>query len=109
MPCEWLTEFRDEYAQLRARRADIAHEYRDFARDLVHYCDGATTRPRFRPKDLATSIPPLEHIYGTASIKPPVQRQLASIVHHEGWLACVSANRSQDAHSAELGTGVLRF
>ena len=70
-PCEWLSELRTEYASLRLRRGAIASAYDDFAKDLVHYCDGATTRPRFRPKDLqasATSVPPLHLIFGIASI-----------------------------------------
>ena len=109
--CEWLSELRNEYAALRMRRGAIARTYGDYAKDLVHYCDGATTRPRFRPKDLvqATSVPPLDHIYGIASKKPPAQRQLASIVHHEDWLACVLANQAADFAAAADHTATRRL
>jgi hypothetical protein len=40
--CEWLSELRNEYAALRMRRGAIARTYGDYAKDLVHYCDGAT-------------------------------------------------------------------
>ena len=109
-PSPWLSELRTEYAALRARRGAIASTYTDFARDLVHYCDGSTTRPRFRPKDLApdTSVPPMELIFGMASKKPPAQRQLASIVHHEGWLACVMANQAADTAAVAGRTATHR-
>ena len=108
--CEWLSELRTEYASLRLRRGAIASTYDDYAKDLVHYCDGATTRPRFRPKDLAssTSVPPLHLIFGVASKNPPAQRQLASIVHHEDWLACVAANQAADAAALADHTATRR-
>jgi hypothetical protein len=105
-PCTWLCELRTEYESLRTRRRAISSTYSEYAKDLVHYCDGATVRPRFRPKDLASaaSVPPLELIFDSASKKPPAQRQLASIGYHEDWLVCVAANQAADA--AALADGV---
>jgi hypothetical protein len=55
---------------------------------------------RFRPRDLASraAIPPLECVLGVNSVtKPASQRQLVSIVHHEGWLLAYEAAHSMDS------------
>ena len=38
----------------------------------------------------------------------PAQRQLASIDHHEGWLACVAANQAADAAALANHTATRR-
>ena len=108
--CVWLAELRTEYETLRMRRHAVAEEYRTYAKDLLHYCDGETTRPRFRPQDLAPAkaTPPLKDTLDDTSIHPPAQRQLASIVYHEWWLACVAANRDADERDAAAGTATRR-
>ena len=107
----WVCELRDAYEDLRTRAAAVHSQYREFASDLVHYCDGDSTRPRFRPADLVpmSALPPLKHILDGTSNKLPAQRQLASIVHHEDWLACVAANRAADAAALAAGTAARRL
>ena len=80
--------------------------YEGYKCDLHHYCDGKTVRQRFRPADLAsaTQVPPLSELMdGSSAIKPPSQRKLASIVHHESWLvtaACwAEVDRTGDAQA----------
>ena len=96
----WFAELRSAYADLRARHQAVTGVYQQYKTELLHYCDGDTTRPRFRPADLPSleAVPPLSCIIGpTSDKKPPPQRRLVSIVHHEGWLASYRANRSADA------------
>ena len=106
----YFADIRDAYNDLRARRTAVAAIYDEYALDLVHYCDGDTTRPRFRPADLATekSMSPLYCIFDDASAKPPAQRLLASIVHHEGWLAVTAAARQADEDAVTNGTATRR-
>jgi hypothetical protein len=77
----------------------------------LRWCYHTPAGARFRPQDLvqATSVPPLEHIYGIVSKKPPAQRQLASIVHHEDWLACVLANQAADFAATADHTATRRL
>ena len=85
----WFEELRATYADLLSRRQRVAGIYDAFATDLSHYCDGTTVRQRFRPKDLAPAkaFPDFKSLFdGTSGIKPPSQRQLVSIVHHEAWV-----------------------
>lgn len=105
-PVPWIREVRQAYESLRLRRSAIADVYTGYAQELHHYCDGDTTRQRFRPKDLASAktVPPFRHLVDDSSMKPPAQRQLASIVHHEGWLACYEANQAADSAAAASGT-----
>ena len=110
-PVPWIREVRQAYESLRLRRSAIADVYTGYAQELHHYCDGDTTRQRFRPKDLASAktVPPFRHLVDDSSMKPPAQRQLASIVHHEGWLACYEANQAADSAAAASGTDTRRL
>ena len=102
----WCVELRQAYEPLVLRRGAVAATYAEYATDLSHYCDGATVRQRFRPADLPTakSCPPLTNLCHDASAKPPSQRKLAAIVHHEGFLATADAARRLDAAEAAAGT-----
>jgi len=103
-PAEWFVELREAYTELQQRRKRVAGIYQGFASELSHYCDGETARPRFRPKDLATpkQVPPLTALFdGASDIKPPQQRQLVSIVHHEEWLEWVREAAMLDAKEVD--------
>ena len=105
----WLADLRAAYDDLRQRHSAIHATYAQYTTDLAHFCDGATIRSRFRPRDLAplSAVPPLASIFDeTSDLKPPQQRQLASIVHHEGWYHVTCAAREADARRLRGDTGV---
>jgi uncharacterized protein (DUF2461 family) len=49
----WFADLREQYEDLRERLARVRATYTAYAADLVYYADGDTSRPRFRPRDLA--------------------------------------------------------
>jgi len=102
----WCTELAKDYEDLRCRRLPIAAEYERYAQELLHYCDGETNRPRFRPRDLASAaaLPPLGEMIDDPSIKTPAQRRLASIPHHEAWLDHMRRCVALDAAEAAAGS-----
>ena len=101
-------ELREEYANLVARRNAVAALYANI--DATEYYDfDGTKKTAFRPKDLtpAAALPPgvASFMDMQSSRKPPSQRQLTTIVHHEAALAlledCRAADALRDAAGAE--------
>ena len=107
----WCAEVRTWYADICQRGQVVRSLYREYAKDLSHYCDGSTVRQRFRPANLAPAsalLPLHELVGGTSTNKKPSQRQLASVVHHEAWVRCWNSASALDDHMESNGAAVRR-